>query len=107
MVVFLGLLVFPKRDGNIDIQIAGIVSTLLTQDKITLAPMIVSEIFRALTACKVGEDFFEGCNLLLQMWMIEHLCHRPQYMIYGSIEKSCIKEFYTRVDGFSMPEGVT
>ncbi|XP_075109335.1 uncharacterized protein LOC142181084 [Nicotiana tabacum] len=72
-----------------------------------LAPMIAAEIFRALTACKAGGDFFEGCNLLLQMWMIEHLYHRPQYMSYGSTEKNCIEEFYTRVDGFSQPEEVT
>ncbi|XP_019239902.1 PREDICTED: uncharacterized protein LOC109219889 [Nicotiana attenuata] len=102
MVVFLGLLVFPRN-----IWIAGVVSTLLTQAKSTLAPLIVSEIFRALTACKAGGDFFEGCNLLLQMWMIEHLCHRPQYMSYGSTEKNCIEEFYTRIDGCSLPEGVT
>ncbi|XP_019241565.1 PREDICTED: uncharacterized protein LOC109221545 [Nicotiana attenuata] len=107
MVVFLGILVFPRKDGNIDIRIDGVVSTLLTQAKSTLAPMIMSEIFQALTACKAGGDFFEGCNLLLQMWMIEHLCHRPQYMNYGSTGKSCIGEFYTRVDGFSMPERVT
>ncbi|XP_070008308.1 uncharacterized protein [Nicotiana sylvestris] len=107
MVVFLGLLVFPRKDGNIDTWIAGVVSTLLTQAKSTLAPTIVSEIFRAITACKARGDFFEGCNLLLQMWMIEHLCHRRQYLNYGSTEKSCIEEFYTRVDGFSMPEGVT
>ncbi|XP_070011988.1 uncharacterized protein [Nicotiana sylvestris] len=106
LVVFLGLLVFPRKNGNIDVRIAGVVNTLLTQDKSTLAPMIVSEIFRALTSCKAGGNFFEGCNLLLQMWMIEHLCHRPQYMNYGSTGKSCIGEFYTRVDGFNIPEGV-
>ncbi|XP_070019475.1 uncharacterized protein [Nicotiana sylvestris] len=105
-VVFLGLLVFPRKDGNIDVRIAGVVNTYLTQAKSTLAPMIVSEIFRALTTCKAGENFFEGCNLLLQMWMIEHLCHRPQYMNYGSTGESYIGEFYTRVDGFNMPEGV-
>ena len=60
MVAFLGLLVFPRKDGNIDIRVSGIVSTLLTQSNSTLAPMIMSEIFRALTACKAGGDFFEG-----------------------------------------------
>nr|XP_016457261.1 PREDICTED: uncharacterized protein LOC107781129 [Nicotiana tabacum] len=107
MVVFLGLLVFPRKDGNIDIRIAGVVSTLLTQAKSTLAPIIVSKISRALTACKVEGDSFEWCNVLLQMWMIEHLCHCPQYMSYGSTEKNCIEEFYTRVDGFNLPKGVT
>ncbi|XP_075110775.1 uncharacterized protein LOC107804039 [Nicotiana tabacum] len=66
--------------------------------------MIVSEIYQALTACKAGADFFEGRNLLLQMWMIEHLCHHPQYMSYGSMEKICIEEFDTRISGFNLLE---
>ncbi|KAF3674651.1 LOB domain-containing protein 23 [Capsicum annuum] len=41
--------------------------------EITLVPMILAEIFRALKKCKSGETwFFEGCNLLLQMWAKEH-----------------------------------
>ncbi|XP_019241362.1 PREDICTED: uncharacterized protein LOC109221342 [Nicotiana attenuata] len=105
MVAFLGLVMFPRKDGNIDLRVAGVVKVLITNAKSTLAPMIVSEIYRALTSCKVGADFFEGCNLLLQMWMIEHLCHRPQYMSYGSAEKSCIEEFNTRMSRFKLPEG--
>ncbi|XP_075097487.1 uncharacterized protein LOC142174934 [Nicotiana tabacum] len=105
MVAFLGLVVFPQKDGNIDLRVAVVVKVLVINAKSTLAPMIVSEIYRAVTACKAGADFFEGCNLLLQMWMIEHLCHHPQYMSYGSAEKSCIEEFNTRVSGFKLPEG--
>ncbi|XP_075093114.1 uncharacterized protein LOC142172928 isoform X1 [Nicotiana tabacum] len=107
MIAFLGLIVFPRKDGNIDLKVAGVVSTLLTQDKSTLAPMIMADIFRALTACRAGGNFFEGCNLLLQMWMIDHLCHRSQLLGYGSPEKTCIGEFYTRIKGVSLPEGVT
>jgi len=77
MVAFLGLVLFPRKDGNIDLRVAGVVKVLITNAKSTLAPMIISEIYRALTACKAGADFFEGCNLLLQIWMIEHLCHDP------------------------------
>ncbi|XP_070048922.1 uncharacterized protein [Nicotiana tomentosiformis] len=106
MVAFLGLLVFLREDGHIDLRIAGVVHVLTTQAKSTLAPMIVSDIFRALTFCKAGASFFEGCNLLLQMWMIEHLCHRPRYMNYGSTGKNCIEEFSARVTGFEMPKGV-
>jgi len=107
MITFLGLLVFPRKDGNIDIKIVGVVSTLLTQDDSTLAPMIVSDIFRALMACKAGGNFFEGCNLLLQMWMTEHLCHRAQFLSHGSSEKTYIEEFYTRINEVCLPEGVS
>lgn len=106
MVAFLGLLVFPREDGHIDLRVAGIVNTLTTQARSTLEPMIISDIFRALTLCKARVRFFEGCNLLLQIWMIEHLCHRPRYMNYGSTGKNCIEEFGTRVTGFEMPERV-
>ena len=77
MLALLGLVVFPRKDGNIDMQVAGFVNVLITNAKSTLTPMIVSEIYRDLMACKDGVDFFKGCNLLLQMWMTEHLCHRP------------------------------
>jgi len=107
MIAFLGLVIFPRKDGNIDLKVAGVVSTLQTMGKSTLAPMIVADIFRALTACKAGGKFFEGCNLLLQMWMTEHLCPRSQLLSYGSVEKTCIGEFYTRIKGASLPEGVT
>ncbi|XP_009600317.1 uncharacterized protein [Nicotiana tomentosiformis] len=106
MVSFLGHLVFPREDGHFDLRVAGVVHVLITQAKNTLAPMFVSDIYRALTSCKAGVRFFEGCNLLLQIWMIEHLCHRPRYMNYRSTRKNCIEEFGTRVTGFEMPEGV-
>lgn len=106
MVAFLGLLIFPRKDAKINIQVTGVVSTLLKQNNSTLAPMIIANIFRALTVCKIGGGFFEGCNVLLQMWMIEHLCHRPQFLKYESSQKTCIEEFSTRVNGFSLLEGV-
>jgi len=105
MVAFLGLVVFPRKDRNIDLKVAGIVKILITNDKSILAPMIMSEIYRALTACKAGADFFEGCNLLLQMWMIEHLCHHPQYMRYMSTNGGCIEGYSLRVSGFRSPGG--
>jgi len=45
--------------------------------------------------------------LLLQMWMTEHLCHRAQFLSHGSAGKTCIEEFYTRVNETYLPEGVT
>ncbi|KAH0669440.1 hypothetical protein KY285_023601 [Solanum tuberosum] len=39
----------------------------------SLAPMILADIYRALYRCKKGTCFFQGCNLILQWWMIRHL----------------------------------
>ena len=37
-----------------------------------IVPMILEEIMRSLSACVDGRMFFEGCNLLLKLWAIEH-----------------------------------
>nr|XP_016439649.1 PREDICTED: uncharacterized protein LOC107765503 [Nicotiana tabacum] len=71
----------------------------------TVVPLILSEIYRALTICRGGGKFFQGCNLLLQLWMQEHLCHRVGYMNYGMTGLSCIEEFESRVVGIEFPEG--
>ncbi|KAH0735660.1 hypothetical protein KY285_011367 [Solanum tuberosum] len=44
-----------------------------------LAPMILADIYRALDRCKNGTRFFQGCNLILQWWMMRHLikAHDP------------------------------
>ncbi|KAH0679212.1 hypothetical protein KY284_020297 [Solanum tuberosum] len=34
--------------------------------------------FRALTKCKNGEMYFEGWNILLQIWFLEHLYHHDR-----------------------------
>ncbi|KAK4715538.1 hypothetical protein R3W88_013876 [Solanum pinnatisectum] len=46
----------------------------------TLAPMILADIYRALDKCQNGERFFQGCNLILQWWMMRHLikAHNPE-----------------------------
>lgn len=45
----------------------------------TLAPMILADIYRALDKCQDGSRFFQGCNLILQWWMMKHLLktHNP------------------------------
>ncbi|KAK4738111.1 hypothetical protein R3W88_001808 [Solanum pinnatisectum] len=45
-----------------------------------LAPMILADIYRALDKCQNGERFFQGCNLILQWWMMRHLikAHNPE-----------------------------
>ncbi|KAG5568632.1 hypothetical protein H5410_064348 [Solanum commersonii] len=53
------------------------VTAMLKKKKSSILPMILADIYRALTKCREGEDFFEGCSILLQMWFLEHLyCHR-------------------------------
>ncbi|KAG5571590.1 hypothetical protein H5410_061356 [Solanum commersonii] len=75
MVAFLELIVFPKRDNHIDIRLAGVVKALTTMESPTILPMILVDMFRALTKCIKGEMYFEGCNILLQIWFLEHLYH--------------------------------
>lgn len=67
MVTFLGLIIFPKRDKHIDIRLAGVVKALTTMENPTIIPMILADMFRALTKCLSGEMYFEGCNILLQI----------------------------------------
>ncbi|KAH0697920.1 hypothetical protein KY290_015713 [Solanum tuberosum] len=44
--------------------------------------MILADIYRALTVCQKGKRFFEGCNILLQLWIVEHL-YRPPTIARG------------------------
>lgn len=44
----------------------------------SIVPMIIAEIYRALEKCQQGAPHFEGCNLLLQLWLMEHL-QRGEY----------------------------
>ncbi|KAH0729597.1 hypothetical protein KY289_000785 [Solanum tuberosum] len=73
-----GLIVFPKWDKHIDIRLAGVVNALTTMESPTIIPMILADMFRALTKCKNGETYFEGCNILLQIWFLEHLYHHDR-----------------------------
>jgi len=73
MVAFLGTMVFPRRDKKISIRLSGIVAVMMKKKKSTILPMMLADIYRALTKCREGEDFFEGCSILLQMWFLEHL----------------------------------
>lgn len=42
--------------------------------------MILAEIIRALTACANGERYFEGCNLLLQLWDTKHFYKQDNWV---------------------------
>nr|XP_009630722.1 uncharacterized protein LOC104120621 isoform X1 [Nicotiana tomentosiformis]XP_033508558.1 uncharacterized protein LOC104120621 isoform X1 [Nicotiana tomentosiformis] len=77
MISFLGIMAFPEHGGRIRIRLDAVVSFLQSSEDHTILPMILGDIFRALTRCQEGKDYFEGCNILLQMWFIEHLYHHP------------------------------
>ncbi|KAK4340324.1 hypothetical protein RND71_041786 [Anisodus tanguticus] len=67
-VAFLGSLIFPLEYGKISTCICSVARGLfegVNGAQLTLAPMILAEMFRALGKCKRGETgFFEGCNLI-------------------------------------------
>nr|XP_016458889.1 PREDICTED: uncharacterized protein LOC107782519 [Nicotiana tabacum] len=106
IVAFLGIMVFPNEEWTIDTRIARVVQVLTTKEHHTLAPIILSDIYRALTLCKSGAKFFEGCNILLQMWLIEHLRHHPKFMSYGPNKDNFIESYEERVKDYNSPEGV-
>ncbi|XP_075094652.1 uncharacterized protein LOC107778885 [Nicotiana tabacum] len=106
IMAFLGIMVFPNEKRTIDTCIARVVQVLTTKEHHTLAPIILSDIYRALTLCKSGAKFFEGCNILLQMWLIEHLRHHPKFMSYGPSKDNFIESYEERVKDYNSPEGV-
>ncbi|KAH0672627.1 hypothetical protein KY290_024856 [Solanum tuberosum] len=74
-IALLGSLVFPKLRGRIDTCLGYMVRDLAQREgepRKTIVPMILAKIMRSLSACVNGRMFFEGCNLLLQLWAIEH-----------------------------------
>ncbi|XP_075076541.1 uncharacterized protein LOC142163178 [Nicotiana tabacum] len=102
---FLGIVICPQVDKKIETGLVGMVDVAIKRADSTIVPLILSEIYRALTVCREGGHFFQGCNLLLQLWMREHLCHRAGYMNYGLTWLSCIEEFEKRVRGIAFLEG--
>uniref|UniRef100_A0A1U7XAV8 Uncharacterized protein LOC104232159 n=1 Tax=Nicotiana sylvestris TaxID=4096 RepID=A0A1U7XAV8_NICSY len=61
IMAFLGIMVFPNEKGTVDIRMARIAQILTTKEDHTLAPLVLADIYRALTVCKAGAQFFEGC----------------------------------------------
>ncbi|KAG5612351.1 hypothetical protein H5410_023632 [Solanum commersonii] len=106
MVAFLGLIVFPKRNKHIDIRLAGVVKALTTMESPTIIPMILADMFCALTKCISGEMYFKGCNILLQIWFLEHLYHHdgaPRFTVDWCNYVSSHKERETKID---FPKGI-
>ncbi|XP_047269721.1 uncharacterized protein LOC107876128 isoform X2 [Capsicum annuum] len=77
----LGTMVFPQgENGTIHPRVVTVAHALFfgvdydsTKVFHNLAPMIVANIYRALGRCQVKNHFFQGCNLILQWWMMKHL----------------------------------
>ncbi|XP_075093098.1 uncharacterized protein LOC142172922 [Nicotiana tabacum] len=105
IVAFLGILVCSRKDGNIEMGLVGIVDFMAKKPNGTIVPLILAEIYRALTRCREGAKFFEGCNMLLQIWMEEHLFHRPEYLNCCMIGLECIEKHEKRVEGYEFPDG--
>ncbi|KAH0698726.1 hypothetical protein KY284_012941 [Solanum tuberosum] len=73
-IALLGSQIFPKIRGRINTRLGYVVRDLAQREgepRKTLVPIILAEIMRILSACVDGRMFFEGCNILLQLWAIE------------------------------------
>ncbi|XP_019229936.1 PREDICTED: uncharacterized protein LOC109210911 [Nicotiana attenuata] len=105
IVAFLGIMVFSNEEGTVDTRMVRIAQIFTTKEDHTLVPLVLADIYRALTLCKAGDQFFEGCNILLQMWLIEHLHHHPKFMSYGSSPDNFITSYEEKVKDYNVPEG--
>ncbi|XP_070025901.1 uncharacterized protein [Nicotiana sylvestris] len=105
IVAFLGILICPKKDGNVELGLVGIVDFMMKKVNGTIVHLILAEIYLALTLCREGGKFFEECNMLLQLWMEEHLCHCPGYLNCGMTGLECIEKHEKWVEGYEFPDG--
>ena len=105
----LGTLVFSREHGHICTCICSVARVLfegVNGEEITLVPIILEEIFRALGKCKRGEaNFFEGCNLLLQVWALEHFHKRKNMDDIFFSNVNHIDSFFDRTKMFISPVG--
>ncbi|KAH0682854.1 hypothetical protein KY290_021455 [Solanum tuberosum] len=106
MVAFLGTMVFPRRGENINILLTGVVNILIEKKNYTIIPVILADIYRALTVCQKGKRFFEGCNMLLQLWIVEHLYRPPTVARFIQDRSDYITSHAKRVEKYRCPEGV-
>ena len=81
---------------------------MIKKRKSTILPMMLADIYRALTKCREGGDFFEGCSILLQMWFLEHLYRHRFATDFKSDWTNYILSHPERMKelGDKMPKGV-
>ncbi|KAH0696486.1 hypothetical protein KY290_013858 [Solanum tuberosum] len=106
MVAFLGTMVFPRRGGKINIFLTEVVNVLIQKNNYTIVPMILADIYRALTVCQKGKRFFEGCNILLQLWIVEHLYRPPTVERFIQDRSDYITSHAKRVEKCRCPKRV-
>ncbi|KAK4724013.1 hypothetical protein R3W88_026792 [Solanum pinnatisectum] len=106
MVAFLGTMVFPRRGGKINIHLAEVVNVLIEKNNYTIVLMILTDIYRALTYCQKGKRFFEGCNILLQVWIVEHLYQPPTVARFIQDRSDYITSHAKRVAKYRCSEGL-
>lgn len=112
IVCFLGLLIFQIQGGKIHTRlpmIARIMMKGIEGQTYTIIPMIVAEIYQAMDRCKHEVGYFEGSNLLLQIWFLEHI-QRGDYCrdflripINDYISKHCTKKMTFAPERFARP----
>ncbi|KAH0693520.1 hypothetical protein KY285_020617 [Solanum tuberosum] len=79
VITLLGSLIFPIKEGKISTTLGHVVRMLALEGQNptkTIVPLILAKMIRALSACVDGKRYFEGCNLLLQLWAAEHFYKR-------------------------------
>ncbi|KAK4372947.1 hypothetical protein RND71_008331 [Anisodus tanguticus] len=108
-VALLWTLIFPLEHGKISTCICSIARALfkgVDDAQLTLSPMILAEIFQALGKCKRCEtSFFEGCNLIVQMWAMEHFYQRLNMVDICFSKSNKIVSLYDRTKRFVSPVG--
>ncbi|XP_071933092.1 uncharacterized protein [Coffea arabica] len=69
----------PLRHGKVTFATINMIQNLflgIQEATPTLIPVVIADIFSALTNCQRKGGFFYASNLILQMWIMEHLAKR-------------------------------
>ena len=99
---------FSKLRGKIDTCLRYMVRDLSQrggEPRKTIVPMILAEIMSSLSACVDGRMFFEGCNLLLQLWAIDHFHKRSDVVETYLGQGNKIDNHPRRLACFAAPVG--
>nr|XP_027120694.1 uncharacterized protein LOC113737707 [Coffea arabica] len=75
----ISLLLFPQKHGKVTFSTVNMIQSVflgIKEKTPTLVPIIIADIFTAVTECQKKRGFFYASNLVLQMWAMEHLSKR-------------------------------
>ena len=107
-IALLGSLIFTKSREIIYTCLRYVVRDLAQrggEPRKTIVPMILAEKIRSLSACVDGRMFFEGCNLLLQLWSIDHFHKRSDVIDTYLGQGNKIDNHPIRLACFAAPVG--